>query len=35
MYVSGYQTFWELIENLSPLAHLNVWADQLAKNELH
>jgi len=35
VYVPGHQDALTHVEELSPLAHLNVWADAMAKKELH
>jgi len=34
-YVLGHQDALTWLEDLSPLACLNIWADTLAKKELH
>ncbi len=35
IYVPGHQDALSRVEDLTPLAHLNVWADTMAKQELH
>jgi len=35
VYIPGHQDALSRIEDLSPLAHLNIWADTMAKHKLH